>query len=255
MTTQQGPVPAHASRQAPRQAAHIPQQHVVTAVAFAVALLATPAGADSASVAPAQHHCRPFSELRLVLERNATDGDTEVVLFAKGHDDGLQRLTVTAPNGRAVVRFNGDKRGIGIREFHLESAEPPDLDAVLQSFPEGVYRFVGQTVPGNCLTGSAYLSHALAPTTTLLTPAENAVVPVAELVLSWSPVIGAEHYLVELNNEDSGSEITFALAADTTTLAIPAALLVPNATYQFAVGVETATGNITFVELYFYTQP
>ena len=36
--------------------------------------------------------CIGFLELRMTLEQNATDGDTEVVLFAKGQDDGLERL-------------------------------------------------------------------------------------------------------------------------------------------------------------------
>src|SRR5918992_3688331 len=58
-------------------------------------------------------HCLEFSELIMTLERNATDGDTEVVLFAQGQDDGLKRLVIRAPNGRRVAEFKGDERGIG----------------------------------------------------------------------------------------------------------------------------------------------
>jgi hypothetical protein len=145
----------------------------------------------------------------MTLEQNATDGDAEVVFFAQGGDVGLKRLTVTAPNGRRVARITGDRRGVGIREFLLESAEPPDLPAVLASFPEGDYSFVGKTVDGECLKGTVPLSHQLAPATTLLTPEEDEVVPVDQLVLSWAATAGAERYVVELNNEDSGSEFTF----------------------------------------------
>lgn len=206
-------------------------------------------------VAERVRHCDSFSELFLTLEQNATDGDTEVVLFAKGQDEGLRSLAIRAPGGRQVASVSGDHHGIGLREFHLESAEPPDLDAVLASFPEGTYWFTGKTVSGDCLKGSASLSHEIAPATELLTPEEDAEVAVDALVLSWTAVVGAERYVIELNNEDSGSEFTFEVFPPTTSLPIPAALVEPDSEYQFAVGVKTATGNITFVELNFFTAP
>lgn len=199
--------------------------------------------------------CLSFEELRMTLEQNATDGDTEVVLFAKGQDDGLKRLVITAPNGRRVAKFNGDQRGIGLREFNLESAEPPDLDAVLASFPEGTYSFAGSTVTGECIKGEAFLSHQIAPATVLLTPLDGQIVPVDQLVLSWTSVADVERYVVELNNEDSGSEFTFEIFPPTTSVAIPSHFLQPGSEYQFAVGVKTANGNVTFVERTFFTAP
>lgn len=203
----------------------------------------------------AARDCAEFEELALTLEKNATDGDAEVVLFAQGGDEGLRRLVVTAPNGRKVARIEADKRGVGLREFLLESAEPPDLAAVLASFPEGVYTFSGRTVGGDCLVGEAPLSHALAPATTLLSPELDEVVPVDELVLSWAAVGAAEAYVVELNNEDTGEEMTFLVLPPTTSLAIPASVLAPDAEYQFGVGVRTADRNLTVVELAFTTAP
>jgi|SRR5688572_6252799 len=213
-----------------------------------VALLAQP-------VLAKQPPCLSFSELRMTLEQNATDGDTEVVLFAKGQDAGLSRLVITAPNGRRVADFKGDALGIGIREFHLESAEPPDLNVVLASFPEGNYSVAGRTVDGECITGTVFLSHEIAPATVLLTPAEEQIVPIDQVVLSWSPVEGAVQYVVELNNDTTGSEFTFQIFPPTTSLAIPAHFLQAGSEYQFAVGVKTATGNITFVETTFFTAP
>ena len=67
--------------------------------------------------AAAQKTCEEFEELLMTLEQNATDGDTEVVFLAKTEEEGLRRLSITAPNGRRVARFKGDKRSIGIREF------------------------------------------------------------------------------------------------------------------------------------------
>jgi hypothetical protein len=218
-----------------------------------IAIIAWVVAAALAEPAPAARSCLEFEELALALEQNETDGDAEVVLFAQGGDEGLRRLTITAPNGRKVARIEGDKRGVGLRELLLESAEPPDLPAVLASFPEGEYEFAGKTVSGDCLKGEAALSHALAPATTLLTPEPDEVVPIDELVLSWAAVATAEAYVVELNNEDTGEEATFTVAPPTTSLAIPAAALAADAEYQFGVGVRTAAGNLTVVELTFTT--
>ncbi len=91
-------------------------------------LMTPPVPTAQSALAQKKRSCIEFSELRMTLEQNATDGDTEVVLFAQGGDVGLDRLEITAPDGRRVAKFDGDGRGIGIREFLLESAEPPDLD-------------------------------------------------------------------------------------------------------------------------------
>jgi hypothetical protein len=218
-----------------------------------IAITAWIVAAALAEPVQAAKTCLEFEELVLTLEQNATDGDAEVVLFAQGGDEGLRRLTITAPNGRKVARIEGDKRGVGLREFLLESAEPPDLPAVLASFPEGEYEFAGKTVSGDCLKGEAVLSHALAPATTLLAPDEDAVVPIDALVLSWAAVPTAEEYVVELNNEDTGEEASFLVLPPTTSLPIPAAALSADAEYQFGVGVRTASGNLTVVELTFTT--
>ena len=220
--------------------------------ALGLAITPQPVAADEPK---ARRECLEFSELALTLERNATDGDTEVVIFAKGQDTGLKRLTVTAPNGRTVAAFQGSQRGIGIREFVLESAEPPDLDAVLSSFPEGEYQISGRTVDGECIKGTVSLSHQIAPETTLLTPGDEEAVSTNQLVLSWAPVPGAERYIVELNNEDTGGENTFTVFPPTTSLAIPAHFLQPGSEYQFGVGVKATNGNITFVERTFFTAP
>jgi hypothetical protein len=211
------------------------------------------AGAPAAAQPPAAA-CQEFEELVMTLEQNATDGDTEVVFFAKTETDGLRRLLILGPGGRRVAGFDGDKRSIGIREFVLESAEPPELDRVLRSFPEGTYTFLGRTVGGDCVVGESPLSHDLAPATSLLTPAEEAVVELDDLLLSWAAVAGAERYVVELNNEDTGSEFTFEVFPPTTSLLVPAALLAADSEYQFAVGVKMPDGNVTFVELAFFTE-
>ena len=196
-----------------------------------------------------------FSQLSMRLEQNATDGDSEIVLFAKGQDDGLKRLMIVAPSGRRVANFVGDARGIGIREFRLESAEPLDLSVVLASFPEGNYSFFGRSVAGECLKGTAFLSHQVAPATVLLTPRQDQIVPIDQLVLGWTAVASAERYVVELKNQDLGSKFSFEVLPPGTSLAIPAHLLKPGSHYQFVVGVKTDKGNLTSAELSFSIAP
>ena len=107
-------------------------------ITIATALLTLILG-QTDSTASAKRVCSEFEELAITLEQNATDGDAEVVLFAKGGDEGLKRLRIIAPDERIVANVQGDDQGVGLREFSLESAEPPDFGAVLGSFPEGTY--------------------------------------------------------------------------------------------------------------------
>ena len=221
------------------------------AVLALVTLMAQPAVAKD-------RHCTSysnFSDLSMRLEQNATDGDSEVVLFAKGQDDGLKRLLILGPNGQRIADFVGNKRGIGIREFNLESAEPRDLSAVLASFPEGNYSFLGRSVIGECLKGSTFLSHQVAPATVLLLPRQDQIVSIDQLVLNWQAVANAERYVVELNNENTGSRFTFEILPPTTSLAIPAHMLKSGSLYQYVVGVKTDQGNLTSVELSFSIAP
>lgn len=224
-------------------------RHLEIALCLLLSVAASPAWAS-------RPHCGEFSELDMRLEQNASDGDSEIVLFAKGQDEGLKNLVVLAPNRRRVVaNVLGDGSGVGWREFVLESAEPPDLTAVLRSFPQGSYFFYGISVSGDCLIGTSTLSHAPAPATMLLTPAEDDIVPADQLVLRWAPISQAVRYIVELNNEDTGAEYLLDVLPPTTSLAIPPQFLVAGSEYQFVVGVETADGNRTFVETTFFIAP
>lgn len=199
-------------------------------------------------------NCDTFTELSIVLEQNATDGDSEVVMFAKGQDIGMNKFSVRSPDYRKVANFNGDKHGVGLREFLLESAEPPELEKVLGSFPEGEYFFNGRTVEGGCLKGSAYLSHSLAPETQILSPAPNEILNKDYVIVSWQPIDTATTYIVELKNEETENAILVEIPATMTTFNAPANWLVPDTEYQVAVTVTTDTGNKTSVESIFFTE-
>src|SRR5687767_1304231 len=72
-----------------------------------------------------------FDVATINVERNVTDGDTEVVISVVPADEGLKYLSIRAPNKRAVVDvFSLDRSVLGLREFDFESPEPPG-DAIL----------------------------------------------------------------------------------------------------------------------------
>jgi hypothetical protein len=204
----------------------------------------------------ATHGCAKFSNLALTLEQNASDVDAEVVIVATGRNEGLKRVTVTAPDGRRVADVRGDAGPVGLREFRIESAETTDLSGLLAAFPEGDYQFSATSVTDKCLRGTAALSHRFAPATTLLTPVAGQVVEVDDVVLSWSPVSGVERYVVELNNASSGAAASFDVFPPATHIRVPPRFLVRDNEYVFAVGARAvADGNVSVVELSFFTAP
>jgi hypothetical protein len=64
-----------------------------------VAILAASATAAAGGKGPPT---TPFEEASIIVEHNATDGDTEVVIEGVAGDEGLQLLRIRSPDGRSV---------------------------------------------------------------------------------------------------------------------------------------------------------
>ncbi len=224
--------------------------------AIVTALVATCIAVQSA---PAQSPEPPkrFPVAKVRFEQNATDGDVEVVFDVTGRSEGLVTLTVEAPDGRKLVDFKSDssiKKASGIREFLFESPEPKDVAGLKTAFPEGVYKFKGQTAAGAELHGEATLSHKLPGTTTFIFPkAEARDVMVEKTMLRWAAVQGAAGYVIELEQEDSNEIITAKLPATATTFAVPEGFLRPGKEYALGIGAVNKGGNVSFVETSFTT--
>jgi len=197
-----------------------------------------------------------FENAEIRVEQNATDGDTEVVIFAKGGDDGFKHFRVGSPDRRIVVAtFSLDRTVRGQRELLFESPEPPG-EAILAAYPEGRYSFDAVTHRGERFAGTARLSHELPPATVILSPADGASIPAGPLLIQWSAVPGAAQILLELENESADPErvLTFNLPADATSFEVPAALVSPAASYQLSIGIVAGNGNRVFVEVGFETE-
>ena len=118
-------------------------------VFISVAVMTTAASAVFA--AAAEDLATEFEEASIVVERNDTDGDTEVVIELTAGDEGLRSLYMRTPDGRLIASVGSyHPSSEGIREFHLESPEP-EGDRILASYPEGLI--------GSAATTGHRLSH------------------------------------------------------------------------------------------------
>src|SRR3954454_24865238 len=82
----------------------------------------------SAVTAVAAEKIESFDSASARFEQNATDGDVEAVFEAIAGDDGLTKLTITSPDGRAIVDFSAPGRSAtGMRQFRFESPEPTNV--------------------------------------------------------------------------------------------------------------------------------
>ena len=130
-----------------------------------------------------RHTTAEFAIADIYVEVNATDGDTEIVMIAKGGDNGFKSFRVKSPDGRNVIDAESKVRSVmGRRELAYESPEPAG-DAILASCPEGLYKFSGTTHEGQEFMSEDVLSDELPAATIVATPTENSVVPVESVVI------------------------------------------------------------------------
>ncbi len=201
-----------------------------------------------------------FEIATIILEQNATDGDAEVVVIAKGGDEGMVRFSVTDPNGRVVYAVDAGQSPINLggREFIIESPEPTNTQIVLDAFPEGAYTFEATTISGALLRGTPMLSQTFANPVEITNPVENSTVAREDVVINWSAVSNVDHYIVEMKVEfDDGTEQTLAVTVDSSTTQFipPQEWLIRGMEYQVAVGTFAIGGNTSFVEIAFLTAP
>jgi hypothetical protein len=188
-----------------------------------------------------------LEEARLVLEYNATDGDLGPQAFWDG--DEWISMEITNPDGDIIYSVEG-KRGfrvLGSSELFFESGEPsfppgPGDPDVLKLFPEGTYRFRGETVDGERLRGEATLSHHVCPAPVITQPLDGAEVSLSKrLVVKWdrgtsgAPGFPAGHglfddepvasYQLIIENEDKKLFFTIDIPKSVTSVDIPRVFL------------------------------
>lgn len=230
----------------------------------------------------AQEEPLEFSEVRMLIEINATDGDAGFQVKVDGH--AWRRIRIDDPNGRKLyeVRAGGAVLEQGLTENFFESAEPScedvSLDQFLDRFPEGEYVVTGRTTDNDWLESVAMLTHELPDAPADLAPNAIGGVDPAAATISWAPGDGLENcppvfaivdppenlfgYEVVVEREFPEPLIVFTaeLPPGTTQVTIPAQFIDNNQIYKFevlAIG-ETADGergNQTISENFFCTAP
>jgi hypothetical protein len=196
-----------------------------------------------------------FDSTSARFEQNATDGDVEAVFEAIAGDDGLTKLTITAPDGRTIVDFSSPGHSTtGMRQFRFESPEPTDVAGLKKAFPEGEYSFAGSTSSGTKFKDTTTLKHKLPATTSFVFPKADARnVPAHGLKISWKPVKGIAGYTVELDPSKSSAHLEMKLPESVTSFTVPEGILAPGGKCQLGIGTISAAGNVSVIETTFTT--
>jgi hypothetical protein len=229
---------------------------------LSLAALPAPARADESKNEDEPRKIIPFTDARLRIEVNATDGDSG--LHALLDAEGWRHVKIYDPRGRLVfhVAGGGSVKKTGLTELFFESAEPGfeelPLEEFLKRFPAGPYRCVGKTIQGDTLFSIATLTHALPDGPVLLSPPDGSVQDPNNTVVSWAPVPdppGSRIVRYEVLVVEDGSVpkrvFSAVIPATHTSMTIPAAFLVPDSSYKWEILAIEAGGNQTLSEASF----
>jgi hypothetical protein len=200
-------------------------------------------------------------EAKIILEFNATDDDLGIQAFLGG--PSWEVVEIVGPDGRKVFHVDrGSLKELGMNELSFESEEPSledlPLEQFLALFPEGEYEFLGKTVEGDDLEGTATLTHDIPDAPVVVSPQEGSVNP-DNTVIKWNPVVtppGIEivGYQVAVEREDPFRALTADVAPTSTSFTVPADFLEPGTEYKFEVLAIEASGNQTITVGFFETE-
>lgn len=194
----------------------------------------------------------PFANLKLFFEFNSTDNDLGVQLMLDG--EAWEVVRAFDPGQRQIFEINalGRLEQLGLTELFFESAEPSPRE-VLALFPAGTYRFTGETVDDERLTGTATLSHHLPPAP-VFSPSDGGRVDRNNVVIRWRPISGIAGYQVIVANADLGVEMTVDVKPPVTHLQVPPTFLAAGTEYDVEVLAIATNGNKTITQGSFMTR-
>jgi hypothetical protein len=208
----------------------------------------------------------PLKEAKLNIEHNDKDKDTGFQGFLDS--EGWNEMTVTGPDGK-VLEFAGEGNlgELGLTELFFETVEPENadvpIDEVLETLPEGKYKFEGCAIENGEIqgrtTGTALLTHDIPKGPVILSPEEDAEVPEDEdLLVSWEAIdetidgssvnIIAYQLIIEKDEDPDAHMIgkfglSMYLPPDVTEMTIPEEFLEPGTDYEWEVLAIEESGN------------
>jgi hypothetical protein len=249
---------------------HLYRWAAVSAVVAALFLAATapPAWATDVGDDDRGAPVVPLKDARLKIEMNSTDRDVGVQLFIDG--DQWKSIDLYDPQGRLIFRATtrGSMAKQGGTELFIESAEPSlddvPLEVFLKRFPAGDYRIVGRGINGEKLVGVAKFTHNIPAGPVLVSPVEDAVVDLNNLVVRWqavgpangSPIIGYQVLVVKPNTGIRALPkviLDVMMPASATSMAVPPGFLLPDSAYEWEILAIESGGNQTLSVGHFRT--
>ena len=206
----------------------------------------------------------PFSDARLKIEYNSTDGDAGLQVFLDA--EPWREISITNPRGRKVLDVEAEQviRNYGLTELFSESSEPPfeefPFEEFKKLFPEGVYTFRGRTIEGERLKSSFTLTHKVPDGPVIVSPRDGATLGPDNLTVKWLPVasqagvnVVAYEVLVVADTPGLGNPkrvLDVMLPGTARQLPIPAEFLAPGS-YKAEVLAVEQSGNQTLTEVAF----
>jgi hypothetical protein len=206
----------------------------------------------------------PFDAAKIIIEFNDSAQDVGIQIFLDTGDP-WKSLKVFDPKGNKIMDvFNKGSVGtLGVSEFFFESDEPTleelPLDEFFELFPAGQYKFTGETVDGQILSGKAKLTHIIPAGPVVITPEEGSVQDPANTVVAWQPVADPPGskivgYQVIVGVGSPTREFNVVVPAATTSVTVPAEFLESGKSYVFEILAIETGGNQTITEGSFSTQ-
>jgi hypothetical protein len=216
--------------------------------------LAAPGGGERKGTAAAKPPL-PFEASDLYIETNATDKDAGLQLFADGEE--WRHFKLLDKNGNTMIDLDtkGKVRKVGLSELFLEASEPSfdevPLSKFKKQFPEGKYRFRGETPSGRKMVGADRLSHLIPAAPKLTFPAKNSTLDPDGFVVTWDPVTepaGVDIVTYQVIVEQGKREFSMYLPGDATRGTIPGEFLEPNTKTAGEVLARDKSGNQTITQ-------
>ena len=230
-------------------------------LAVLTALTATTAGAiaatrggggegDAAARKPIE-----FEEHNLYIETNDTDKDAGLQVFVDAEQ--WRHFKLLDKNGDTMVDLNtkGKVRRIGLSELFFEASEPSfdelPFSKFKRQFPEGKYRFRGETIGGRKMVGADHLTHVIPDGPNLTFPSKDSTLDPDGFVVTWDPVTkpaGVDIVTYQVIVEQGKREFSMYLPGDATSGTIPGEFLEPDTKTAGEVLAREKSGNQTITQ-------
>lgn len=248
------------------------------------------AGLQEARAAPPEPTPQPFKLTNMHFETNGSACDMGIQMLFD--TDGITEGSVADPSDEVVYSFKasaGMAEIGGQTEGFLEGVEPQitellevedlgcersdeeeeiALEDLFTAWPAGTYLFEGQSREGVAFEGEAILTHQIPARPDITAPAPGTVVSADEpLLIEWDKVRGpilpglgpvrivGYHVVVGPVGVVAPPRFDVDVPKDVLSMTVPEQFLQPNTVYEFEVFATEQSGNQTFTEGLFCTEP